>query len=217
MKERVKQLCKEKGVSMNAAESEMGLAKGYISKLGNSNPNQKTLQKMSEYFGVSVEYLINGKEEDSEQKITSLSQSEELDIMKDVDVIIDKLKTDAGKQRIVPIHSRIQELVKSNYEFAVSIGSEYLFNDKGQTHSGSWEVTYDKYANRFKKVISQLNLNPEHRPHDPRKTFITIGKKANMDEYALKEMVGHSVQDITESTYTVRDLEWLREDIEKIK
>lgn len=76
MKERVKQLCKEKGVSMNAAESEMGLAKGYISKLGNSNPNQKTLQKMSEYFGVSVEYLINGKEEDSEQKITSLSQSE---------------------------------------------------------------------------------------------------------------------------------------------
>lgn len=61
---------------MNTAESEMGLAKGYISKLGNSNPNQKTLQKMSEYFGVSVEYLINGKEEDSEQKITSLSKSE---------------------------------------------------------------------------------------------------------------------------------------------
>lgn len=92
MKERVKQLCKEKGVSMNAAESEMGLAKGYISKLGNSNPNQKTLQKMSDYFGVSVEYLIAGKEGNEEQKITSLSQSEELDIMKDVDVIIDKLK-----------------------------------------------------------------------------------------------------------------------------
>lgn len=45
MKERVKQLCKEKGVSMNAAESEMGLAKGYISKLGNSNPNQKNSPK----------------------------------------------------------------------------------------------------------------------------------------------------------------------------
>ena len=92
MKERVKQLCKEKGVSMNAAESEMGLAKGYISKLDNSNPNQKTLQKMSDYFGVSVEFLISGKEDSREQKITSLSQTEELDIMKDVDVIIDKLK-----------------------------------------------------------------------------------------------------------------------------
>ena len=41
------------------------------------------------------------------------------------------------------------------------------------------------------------------------------GKKSGMDEYALKEMVGHTIQDITESTYTVRDLEWLREDIEK--
>lgn len=92
MKERVKQLCKEKGVSMNVAESEMGLAKGYISKLGNSNPNQKTLQKMSEYFGVSVEYLITGKEDGAAQKITSLSRQEELDIMEDVDVIINKLK-----------------------------------------------------------------------------------------------------------------------------
>lgn len=52
---------------------------------------------------------------------------------------------------------------------------------------------------------------------DPRTTFVTMGKKSGMDEYALKEMVGHTIQDITESTYTVRDLEWLREDIEKIK
>lgn len=127
------------------------------------------------------------------------------------------MKTEAGKQRIVPIHPRILKFVERNYKFAISINSEYLFNDKGQTHSGSWSVTYDKYANRFEKVISQLNLNPNHRPHDPRTTFVTMGKKSGMDEYALKEMVGHTIQDITESTYTVRDLEWLREDIEKIK
>lgn len=63
------------------------------------------------------------------------------------------MKTEAGKQRIVPIHlhSKIKDLVKQNYEFAESIGSEFLFNDKGQTHAGSWAVTYDKYSNRFKK------------------------------------------------------------------
>ena len=127
------------------------------------------------------------------------------------------MKTEAGKQRIVPIHTKIKELVKQNYDFALSINSEYLFNDKGQTHSGSWSVTYDKYANRFKKVVEELGLNPEHRPHDPRKTFITMAKKAKMDEYALKEIVGHSVKDITESTYTVRDLEWLRDDLQKIQ
>lgn len=126
------------------------------------------------------------------------------------------MKTDAGKQRIVPIHSKIRNLVKQNYDFALSIGSEYLLNDKGQTHAGIWKLTYDKYANRFKKVVSTLKLNPEHRPHDPRITFITRGKKACMDEYALKEMAGHSIQDITESVYTLRDLEWLRQDIEKL-
>lgn len=65
MKELVKKLCKEKGVSMNTAETEMGLAKGYISKLENHNPNQKTLQKMSDYFGVSMDYLL-GREKDKQ-------------------------------------------------------------------------------------------------------------------------------------------------------
>lgn len=127
------------------------------------------------------------------------------------------MKTDAGKQRIVPIHSKIFELVKSNYDYAQSISSEFLFNDKGQTHSSSTRITYDKYRHRFDKVIEALKLNPRHRPHDPRMTFITNAKKAGVDEYALKAIVGHKIQDITESTYTVRDIEWLRKDIEKIK
>lgn len=127
------------------------------------------------------------------------------------------MKTDAGKQRVVPIHSRIQKLVQQNYNFALSIGSEYLLNDKGQTHAGSWKLTYDKYAKRFDKVIKALNLNPEHRAHDPRKTFITRAKRAEMDEYTIKRIAGHKIQDITESTYTERDIEWLRKDIEKLK
>ena len=48
-------------------------------------------------------------------------------------------------------------------------------------------------------------------------TFITNAKKVGMDEYAIKEMVGHSIKDITESVYTVRDLEWLRNDLEKLE
>ena len=127
------------------------------------------------------------------------------------------MKTPAGKQRIVPIHTKVRDLLKRNYDFALSINSEYLLNDKGQTHAGSWKVTYDKYSTRFEKVIAQLKLNPNHRPHDPRMTFITRCKKAKVDEYALKEMVGHSIQDITESVYTVRDVEWLRSDLEKMQ
>lgn len=126
------------------------------------------------------------------------------------------MKTAAGKQRIVPIHSRIRNLVRQNYENAISLGSEYLFNDPEAT-KGGMKITYDKYAGRFDKVIAALNLNSEHRPHDPRMTFITRCKKAGVDEYALKLIVGHKIEDITEAVYTDRDLEWLREDLEKIK
>lgn len=126
------------------------------------------------------------------------------------------LKTDAGKQRIVPIHSRIKPLVQRNYELAISLGSEFLLNDPDSTR-GKFEITYDKYAHRFERVIGALGLNPEHRPHDPRNTFVTMAKKAKIDEYAIKKIVGHTVRDITESAYTDRDIEWLREDIEKIE
>ena len=77
-------------------------------------------------------------------------------------------------------------------------------------------LTYDKYRHRFESVISALGLNPGHRPHDPRTTFVTNAKKAKVDKYALKRMVGHKIQDIIEAVYTKRDLEWLQNDIEKI-
>lgn len=90
MKERIKELCKLKKVSMNTAESEMGLAKGYLSKLGKSNPNARTLQKMSDYFGVSVKFILTGKEE-STDKDAMLSLKDERDIAKDLDSIMNKL------------------------------------------------------------------------------------------------------------------------------
>lgn len=147
---------------------------------------------------------------------------QELAILRLADVDIENwtitggMKTDAGKQRTVPIHSKIKELVQRNYVFAKSIDSDYLLNAKGQTHAGSWKLTYDKYANRFSQVIKQLSLNENHRPHDPRKTFVTMAKKSGMDDNAIKAIVGHKAQDITESAYTERDIEWLRSDIEKI-
>lgn len=147
---------------------------------------------------------------------------QELSILKLADVDLENwtitggMKTDAGKQRTVPIHSKIKEYIKRNYDFAITVGSEYLLNDKGQTHAGVWKISYDKYAKRFDKVIKALSLNPEHRPHDPRKTFVTRAKKAGINDNAIKAIVGHKASDITESAYTDRDIEWLRSDIEKI-
>lgn len=128
------------------------------------------------------------------------------------------IKTDAGIDRLVPIHSRIRHLVERKYNEAKELGSEYLFNcTDTHTHRSSLTFTYDKYHKRFSKIVEQLKLDPEHRPHDPRKHFVTKAKKYGVDEYALKYMVGHKIDDLTERVYTERDIEWLQTEIEKIR
>ncbi len=128
------------------------------------------------------------------------------------------LKTAAGKDRIVPIHSRITPLVEQRYQEAVNLGSNYLFNYSNQNrYTKSIKLTYDRYAYIFEQIRDGLKLNPAHRPHDGRKHFVTMAKKYNVDEYAIKYMVGHRISDITEKVYTQRDVEWLIQEIEKIK
>lgn len=128
------------------------------------------------------------------------------------------MKTNAGTNRIVPIHPKIRHLVKQRYKEAVELGSDYLINcTDTSTHRSSLKFTYDKYRHRFNRIVERLDLNKDHRAHDPRKHFVTICKKYKVDEYAIKYMIGHQIDDLTERVYTQRELSWLREEIEKIK
>ena len=65
MKERIKSLCKEHGISMNKLEETLGFGKGYISKLGNTTPNTAKIKLSADYFNVSVDYLMTGEENES--------------------------------------------------------------------------------------------------------------------------------------------------------
>jgi integrase len=127
------------------------------------------------------------------------------------------MKTDAGEDRIVPIHSRIQPLVIRKYEEAKRLGSKYLINYVDpDNRSKNLKLTYNRYQNGFSRIREELKLNPDHRPHDGRKHFVTMAKKYKIDEYAIKYLVGHKISDITEKVYTQREFDWLREEIEKI-
>ena len=122
------------------------------------------------------------------------------------------LKTEAGKNRIVPIHPIIRPLLENRINEAKQLNSEYLFNDiNGQ--QGTY-MTYDKYRKRFEKAMKHLGF--KHRPHETRHTFITKAKECNVDEYILKLIVGHAINDITEKVYTHRTIEQLKAEIVKI-
>ena len=76
---------------------ETGITKSTFSdwKNGRSKPKQEKLQKIADYFGVSVDYLMTGKE-GSEKKETVLTSKDERDIEKILEQTKEKLLNQEG-------------------------------------------------------------------------------------------------------------------------
>lgn len=83
----IKQLCKSKGVTVTGVEKELGFSKGSLCKIDTNKPSMEKVQKLANYFGVSVEFLMSGEENASE-----LSARDERDIAKDLESIMAKMR-----------------------------------------------------------------------------------------------------------------------------
>ena len=66
--ERIESLRKSQGLSQGKLEKQLGFSNGSISKWKNSTPKVERLQKLADFFGVSVEYLMTGKEDEQKEK-----------------------------------------------------------------------------------------------------------------------------------------------------
>lgn len=93
------------------------------------------------------------------------------DIYLDKGYIIGGTKTAAGKNRVVPIHSKIKKIVENRYD----INNEFLFMDYNMMERKVSKLTYDKYRGRFEEVMLMLKTN--HTPHETRHSFIIYTKK----------------------------------------
>lgn len=65
LKERIVKHCKLNNIPVSRLEKELGFAGGYISKLDKSMPNSSKLQKIADYFNVSLDYLMTGEDSSS--------------------------------------------------------------------------------------------------------------------------------------------------------
>ena len=158
--------------------------------------NDNELKYLSEHLNTPIAKMI------WVQCYTGMRPNEMLNIRRD-NVNFEKwymvggFKTKNGRNRIIPIHEEIRNIIRDFYDQ----GGEYLFPIQ----------SYKVYNKRFSQIM------PGRLPHDPRKTFITYAKKYKMDEYAIKRIVGHQIKDVTEAVYTERSVEWLHEELKKIK
>lgn len=68
----IKELAKERKISIRQLEKVFGYSNGYIGSWKRQNPNSTELARLADYFGVSVDYLL-GRESLSEDDIPDLA------------------------------------------------------------------------------------------------------------------------------------------------
>lgn len=86
----------ERGVKDADVVKETGITKSTFSdwKNGRSKPKQDKLQKIADYFGVNIEYLMTGKEPGNiKQPEPELTARDRRDIAKDLDRIMNEMTT----------------------------------------------------------------------------------------------------------------------------
>lgn len=60
--ERVKTICKDRKIPISKLERDLGYSNGYIGQLRKGTFPNDRLKEIADYFGVSVDYLMTGKE-----------------------------------------------------------------------------------------------------------------------------------------------------------
>jgi len=116
------------------------------------------------------------------------------------------IKTDAGKDRIIPIKPKIFNMVAKR----ANIGHEYLV-----TNFKDEQMLYDNYyREKFLPIMEQLGMS--HKPRDARHTFATLLNNAEANSTSIKKLIGHNSFITTEKIYTHKDIEELRKAIELI-
>lgn len=113
-------------------------------------------------------------------------------------------KTKAGKDRIIPIHSKIFELIQRR----VQEGNEYLFTLEGK------KLTSSKYYEKWNELMNELKLN--HTPHECRHTFRSRLDSAGANKVCIDLMMGHKSKEVGERVYTHKTIEELKSAIELI-
>lgn len=117
-----------------------------------------------------------------------------------ISYIVTGSKTNAGKNRVVPIHDDIKQLVID----------ELLKPDK--------RLIDCSYASLNNTVLSTVNgyLKASHTMHDTRQTFASLCQLSNVDIYVRKKVLGHKLNDITFDIYTNASKNKLWTEVNKI-
>lgn len=115
------------------------------------------------------------------------------------------VKTAAGKNRVVPIHSKILSIVEAR---AAVSKSGYLFEHNGR------RMYAPEYYSVWWRVMRSTGM--QHVPHECRHTFRSRLDSAGANRVCIDRLMGHKSGNTGERVYTHKTIEELRANIELI-
>jgi integrase len=118
--------------------------------------------------------------------------------------IVGGLKTKAGKDRIIPLHDKIIPLVKEQ----LGDNTWLIQSNRGTA------MTYQNASTYYEKTFDKLGM--KHKPHDCRKTAVSIMHSAGIPMEVIRVIIGHSGKGVTEKVYLYKTPQELVEYINTI-
>lgn len=115
------------------------------------------------------------------------------------------IKSEAGKGRMIPIHSRIMPIVEQWY----NPDNIYLIHDDGI------HMTKERYYKYWRNIMKLIGICKT--PHEARHTFETALDNAGGNRKCIDMLMGHSSKDIGNRVYNHKTLEQLKETIKLLK
>lgn len=114
-------------------------------------------------------------------------------------------KTAAGKNRLIPIHSKISSIVQNRFEQSKA-GYLFEYNDK--------RMNQTQYRELWAGIMEALKM--DHTPHECRHTFRSRLDSAGANKVCIDRLMGHKSKGTGERVYTHKNIEELRLNIELI-
>lgn len=127
------------------------------------------------------------------------------------------VKTEAGKDRVIPIHPKIQKYIVARFNESENYLIEY---DKTSGNKKRGNINTERrpylvqyYRDLYYETLDKLGLR-RLTPHKARHTFFTMLSAKCKDRKAMALVGGHTDPNFTDKTYVQPDIDRLRRAIE---
>ena len=128
-------------------------------------------------------------------------------------------KTDAGRDRVVPVHKKIEKIIRKQLK---TNDTDYLFPMHVYDRKGNfkgYKVMTDNYFNKyaFRPLADRLGIPKNKVPYSARHTFSDKLKNADGTDKVKASLIGHSDYKFTQKKYQSTNMDELKTTMESIK